>query len=1492
MKRLYFLFFLLYSAILATAQPVNDNCDGIIDLGVPPTCPNDMIYNNVNATASNIGFGNIPNCFNGGTVQNDVWFMFTTSDTIFDYTIYLEGATDNGNSILNPQIALYRGDCTFDGLSEIACISAGLNETYLELDVLGLTPNIQYFIRINDYSASATPNWGDFRLCVDELEPVNTIDEGGSTLCSGELFDSGGPDGDYGNNENYTFTICPDQPNSCILFTLDYYNIEVSDFGVTDQLIFYDSDEADPGAVIANLAGDGFDGGGGGVCYMVQASSGCMTVQFISDGSNAFEGWGGSWQCSNQPCEAVNPITVESGITEEQILDFITTPQTTVTITDVNCAQGAYGIFETGDNSNLGLDRGLLLTSGDLNWAVGPNDDGGGGNFNSNNGFPGDADLDYLSITFGDGDLSNNACIIEMDVFVATDELVFEYVFGSEEYPEFVNQFNDIFAFLISGPGIAGDPNINNQQNIAVLPDGNNTFVEINSVNNLVNWQYYRDNTGGQSVQYDGLTSDYLGVKKSLTARSEVIPCNTYHLKLAIADRGDTAWDSGVFISELKGGAPNMAINFNSGIDYLIEDCTNQPDDLVITLSSPQADTVSYNVVIGGLGTAELGVDYLLDIPETIVFPPGVTELSFPITVLSDLEVEPIEIIQISLTSDFGCGLIELTSVAVELHDALSVNIIPGQDTTFVCQGSNASLGVTGAATYFWTPVAVFSDAQSENPTVTPTQSMWVNVVGNVGICSAEDSIYLQIIDPEIQINALDPVAICQGDNVTLEVADNVNHTGLFWTPTNNIDDPNGSLVTVDPLVPTNYIATVNLYGCAVSDTVSISVSPFTFPVMAEDTTICENYSVQLAYLDQLGTTTYSWTPAEAIDDPLSPTPIGTPDITTTYQLIAISANEACRDTAQVTVTVLPADIAITNPDTTFLCLGETIDINAITSLGTPDNVVWTSSDNSVSVSDVLSVTVTPQLTTAYFTAYQVGACMVFDSVLVRVDSLPNSTLIAIPEKDPYCPGEIVTLISPTYEPSDFPDIQLEWLNGLGYQTPDSLWNMVFITQDSFLYQRVTHNNACLDTASILINVQQPPNMSITPENPTICAGDQLQLMLSYDGEGGIEWSPEVCNGCLDPVVSPTGVTTYTATSDDACPSSTSVTVNVTQLPIISVIDDLTICESDNTPIQLYNGNVQAGVGYNWTSPDDPNVNVSDAMYEVNPNMTTTYDLAADNECGTVEESVTLTVVEEPTLTLNDIQICLGDEAVLEAVSDLPGGIPEIFEWSYNGVTQTGNPLVIPDLAATTEVTLSYSYGDDCGTLTETATISVVGNNFSVSLTAEPDTVYIGGATLLTANIESDPPLAAGAAYEWFMNGQSLGTSTVPTFTATNIPGDDNAEIYQTFSVTVTSVDGCERMDETDVLVLFSALRIPNVFTPNGDDYNDVFKIYHTDGVQVKSVRVYNRWGQMVFETTTDEAWDGTYKGEPAQSDVYIYTTIYVLNGDELEESGEITLLR
>ncbi len=1504
MKQLLTAVFMVYGALLA-AQPVNDNCTGVLDLGIAPACPQ-TVFTNVNATASDIGFGNNPSCFNGGIAPRDVWFAFTTNDTTLDYSITVTGLANGGFPALrNPQIALYRGDCEVNGLAEIQCATSDPGETILRLDVYGLTPNVTYYVRISDYSPTATPNWGTFELCVDQLSPVFNIDDGSSTACFGQLFDTGGPDADYSNNETHTFTICPSDFNSCITFTLDYYNIESGDFGSPDQLSFFDAATADPGALITTIGGPGFpsDGGGGGVCFPIQASSGCLTVQFRSDGSVTAEGFAGHWECSTVPCAPDSPITVQTGITEQDILNSITSLQTLVAVTNINCPQSAYGTFQSTDNS-LGLRRGLLLTSGDLNWAVGPNNDGGGGNLNTDNGAPGDPDLDYLSVAFGDGTESNDACIIELDVTAFTNEITFEYIFGSEEYPEFVEDFNDIFAFLISGPGIAGDPNIGNQQNIAVLPDGSNTIVEINNVNNVTNWQYYRNNINGAATQYDGLTSDLLGVKKSLTARASVIPCSTYHLKIAIADRLDFRYDSGVFLSEIRGGTPRLTAQFNSGIDYLIENCTNTPDNVVVQLSNVLDETATYRVQVGG--TAIRGVDYTLNLPDTVTFLPGQTQLSFPIFPLNDNLTEGIETIIIALTNDFGCGEVVYTTLTIELHDELVVNIIPDADTTFVCQGATAQLDVEGAATYFWSPVNILDDPLSQTPVASPTVSGWVRVEGNVGICSDVDSIYLQIIDPVISITALDPQLICQGDSVRLSVVDNVNNTNLIWTPATGINDPNSPNPVVTPQETTTYIATVRLFECAVSDSITIDVNTFEFPQIGNDTLVCQNYGVQLAEMIDAVATTYSWTPTTGLSDPTASGPIATPNVTTTYTLIATSQNGACADTAQITVTVVPADVDIQQPDTLEICLGTVVPMTAVTSTGNAQGLLWsTNLPGTLSDTVGLNVVVTTSQTATYYTRFEVGACVVFDSVYIRVDSLPfDRAIIADPAKDPYCPGDIVILRSAVFEPSDFPDIEFQWLTAPGFETPDTLWNMVISAIDTAIYRRVITNRGCLDTVSITINVVEPPTPRIIPSDTLICSGEAVQLLAVDYGDYPISWTPTAglsCTDCPNPIATPNATTVYNLQVDvPNCPVGASANIVVIPGPTVRMNNDQTICRGASVQLNL---DSDPFTQYQWASNVDAGFSSADPLLVATPLVTTTYTLTATRQsCPPRVRSITITVVQPPTLMASqDVTVCRGESTTLTATI-VPANAGGAFAWFAPGSgtpAGTASSLNVnsANLGAANRYIVTYAYGpgNSCGPVSDTVMVTVADPIRIDSITSNvPDTtrLVIGNAITLTAHTTPGDP--AGAMYFWSQDGgpEQMGG---PVFTDTPTPAETTTISYQ---LRIKSADGCISTRTYTREVIVPDIAFPNVFTPNGDDLNDLFRPLPTQvsGVLIiEDFKIYNRWGQVVYNGKSNDniGWNGEHNGSPAPIDVYVYRVKFRYpEGPLFEKSGDLTLIR
>ncbi|MFZ1496458.1 MAG: choice-of-anchor L domain-containing protein, partial [Saprospiraceae bacterium] len=1060
------------------------------------------------------------------------------------------------NGMIMPQVAIYRGDCTVDGLAELLCASAEVNENQIVLNAIGLTPGVVYFLRINDYSTSATPNWGNFRLCIDKVQPASMINQGMSVLCQGELYDTGGPNGDYSANENNTFSICPTDLHSCIIFTMDYFNVEAApQFGVSgDVITFYNGPNVNS-PVITTINGDGFNDpvGGGSVCFMVRAeTAGCLTIQMQTDGTSQFEGFKAHWTCSND-CPVVTIPTIDTLANNEMILASLTSPQNIVTIDTINCPRSSYGTFLATDNSAIGLSKGIILTSGSAAFPAAPNMETGGAIFPDNDNLaPGDADLDSLSIPFG-GNESHNACILELDVFANTDEIRFEYVFGSEEYPEYSDDvtnfsFNDIFAFLISGPGIVGNPLINNQLNIAVLPN-TNIPVEINSVNNIENWPYYRNNQNSQNLAYDGLTADSLGIKKSLTARASVQPCNTYHLKLAVADRGDSAFDSGVFISDIQGGTPNLEVSFASGINYFIENCSGTNDELVIKLNNALTQAITFDIIIGG--TATLGTDYLLEIPSQISFAAGETQISFPLVPINDDLVEGTETIIIQLRKDYGCGNVLLDEIVLDITDRPVVEIVPLQDTLFLCQNGSVQISVHGATTYFWTPVNNVDDPQSSMPTVSPTQEGWLKVVGQVGTCTASDSIYMKIINPQINIVTTNPTNICSGTSVQLQADNNVLDQGLVWTPAlylNNATIPNP---IATPTQSITYTATINIGGCIVTDNIEINVDDFYSPELINDSIVCQNYPVQLAYSNNDNTgSVYSWTPTAGLNNPNSAEPIATPETTTTYQLISQSENNYCRDTQTITLTVLPADVNILQNDTTNLCLGESLTIQTNSSTNGL-NLIWTPNNGTLSSTTGANVSATPTESTLYIVQLTAAQCVVYDSIYVHVDSIPfrNQQINKFLDKEYYCIGDTIILRTPPYDPIDFPDIQHSWSPTIGAQSPIDEYNLVLTASSTQVYQRITTNNVCVDTALILINVVEPI-INVSPTDTTVCPNQPVQANIFNSNVSNIRWMPSnglSCSDCTNPLITVENSTLFQVSGElHGCPATAQVVVNVT----------------------------------------------------------------------------------------------------------------------------------------------------------------------------------------------------------------------------------------------------------------------------------------------------------------------------------------------------------
>ena len=193
----------------------------------------------------------------------------------------------------------------------------------------------------------------------------------------------------------------------------------------------------------------------------------------------------------------------------------------------------AFGTFSGGISAGIGIESGIMLSSGNVADAVGPNSQD---NTSTNYGTAGDADLTSLS-----GNNTLDAAILNFDFISDGGDIFFNYVFASEEYNEYANQnVNDVFGFFLDG------------QNIALIP-GTNTPVSINTVNggnpygtNAQNEQYFNNNDlqdGGPffDIAYDGFTDVF-------TASFTGLSAGAHSISLRIADAGDGAYDSTVFI--------------------------------------------------------------------------------------------------------------------------------------------------------------------------------------------------------------------------------------------------------------------------------------------------------------------------------------------------------------------------------------------------------------------------------------------------------------------------------------------------------------------------------------------------------------------------------------------------------------------------------------------------------------------------------------------------------------------------------------------------------------------------------------------------------------------------------------------------------------------------------------------------------------------------------------------------------------------------------
>ncbi len=590
-----------------------------------------------------------------------------------------------------------------------------------------------------------------------------------------------------------------------------------------------------------------------------------------------------------------------------------------------NPGQRQLGYFNKA-SSTFPLDEGLIMATGYVSEAEGPNNSPSVG---ADLHEAGDADLTQIA-----GYATHDAAILQFDFVPAGNTVEFQYIFASEEYLEWCcTQYNDVFGFFLSGPGITG-PYSDNSINIAYLPNTNPPVpITINTVHQYVpsnqygsacpaqNPSYYVNNPpGSMEMQYDGSTV-------TLTATYNVVACQTYHIKLKIADVSDGLYSSAVFLKARSFvSEPINMVNVNpsygsGGFDTIYRGCS--PDHL--ELVRPSSDTTDpYPVNLQYSGTAINGTDVKTltgnPLPSQVTIPEGQTSYTIDYYAVADNNANNSKILTVGTLQGCPC---DTNSVFIDENIYIFGNLVLNSATgsNVICNGqTNGTILINasgGSGNYLYS--INNTTWQSSNLFTGLAQGTYTAYVKDIGSCNPPKFQTNVIIGVPILIhaNAGPDVTICSGNSTQLSGSGGV----IFnWSPSVGLNATNIPNPIASPTTTTSYILTVSDVNnsCISKDTVIVTViSSPTASITPVNSEICAGSSVTLT---ATGGGTYLWNPGGATTSSITVSPTSN----SSYTVIVTAANGCTANaTANVFVNPVPANFNVTGGG--MICPGGTI---------------------------------------------------------------------------------------------------------------------------------------------------------------------------------------------------------------------------------------------------------------------------------------------------------------------------------------------------------------------------------------------------------------------------------------------------------------------------------------------------------------------------------------------------------------------------------------
>jgi gliding motility-associated-like protein len=792
---------------------------------------------------------------------------------------------------------------------------------------------------------------------------------------------------------------------------------------------------------------------------------------------------------------------------------------------------------------------------------------------------------------------------------------------------------------------------------------------------------------------------------------------------------------------------------------------------------------------------------------------------------------------------------------------------ITGQ--TSVCVGGTDTLVASvGYATYLWSNAAT-----TQSIIVTTTGTYYVTVTNSSG-CTGTDSIAITVN------NGISPIitgalSFCTGSFTTLNVGSG--YTTYLWSTSATVD-------TIHVTSGGIYSVTVtNSQGCTGSASVTVTESSNLTPVITGNTLLCMGGA---SILDAgNGYSTYQWS-TSATTEAITVTMIGP-------YYVTVTNSSGCTGTDSIFVTQL-APINPTLTGSTSLCIGDTSILKAgqgfvsylWSNAATTDTLIVTASGTyTVTVTDAngctgsASITVTfyPSAVTA-FTADTLNGCAPFTV------QFNNTTTNAATYLWNFGDGNTSTLTNPSH---------------------------TYLTSGNYTVTLIGYGaGGCNDTLirTTYIHVITPPALtdSFTVSPASGCVGELISFTNHSNNATSYIWN--FGDGNTSTATNPTHtyslLGTYYVTLYSINNTVCGVMIDSSKIQVIIYPNAIAAFNTPDTGgcppyIVTFNNGSTLSSSYSWNFGDGNTSTSTNPTYTyTNPGFYTVTLIAfGQNGCNdTLTLSNYIDVYNPGVITAQFHSDTLTgcNPFTVDFINTSINGSTYLWRFGDNATDTSHNPIHTYIDSGSYSVTLIvYNTANGCVSIPDSITLTdyinvvnppVVTSNFS----GNP----LVGCMPLLVNFTN---LSANANfYYWSFGDGFTDTARNPSHTYLD------SGIYNVFLIVADTGSVCKAKQDTIILkdyvnVEFCELYIPNVFSPNGDEYNDFFKII-SSGYTDYHVTIFNRWGEKVFDNTNPSIlWNGKINGNG--SDASDGTYYYILNvkdpnGKSITRKGSLTLIR